>query len=1376
MVRSARSGVIALYLSPWRYQQSGAKLASGRQTTVNRRVKRLPDHELAPPMLSLRTLGSLSLHDGDTALLGGRKKPLALLAYLLRHRARPSPRETLAAMLWPDSRGDLAKQSLRQAISELRTALGDELLADATAITVGTGVWVDANALEAHVSASSWSKAITLWNGDFLVGLEDLGDEGWRTWLEGERAALRKQFAFSCSRQVGLHESRAEWGAATRVAERWLAALPEDEHACIALVTAMRAASRSAQAASSYAAFVERLRRDMGQEPSPALARLGAALAQDDRRDRRRPSAPAHALTAPEMVGRQAAFQRLVNAWSAARDSRGVERVVVVSAAEDGLGKTRLCDELIRFVEAQGVAALVIKCRAFAGERDKPFGTLQPALAALVGAPGLLGASPETLASLRQVSAEFRTRFPKLLADPPKPPPAEAFREAVLEVAAERPVLLVIDDVPDADPESLLALAEVIRRPPARMLLVLTGGDPASWTEPASALARDLARRSAHVEWIELRPLTQSESLQLVASMGSVESTDATIVSQRLHAESGGNPGEMERLVRQLADRAAIALNAAGIWALTRPLDDADLAPAAATRAAMLARVGALSASARALAEAIAVADPLADAALVERASALDASAFAAALRELLACLLVREVDGVPSRYTFMSGAGRRVVYDSMAPSRRRLLHRATARALRASRAAASAPIASEAAAAAIAHHERASGVTGWRDRRVQWAVAAVVLIAAGVASYALATRSTPVVAIGSPVLLADVQNLTGDSVLDRSLYEAALVGLQESGQVSIVPRARVKATLQLMRRSTDGGPLDASVAREVAQREGVSRVILFSVARFDTDYLLSARILDPGSGRDLYDSEARASTRAHLLTALDRLVVRIRRALGEARSRTNDAPAGLPRVTTRSLEALLAYANGRRAFAERDFAAAQDAFSRAVAIDSEFALAHAALADVYFVGVGDRIAGDSSLNRALHYRGRLGEREQLALRISVARYRGPASEEARLSEEMARRYPSRDTWYSLGTVLMRQRQCPRAIPALRQALSFDSTLANAHINIATCEQFLGDYAAATREYAHAQRLDSTTLVHGSVNVEWGNALLRSRGAAAADSAFRLMLRRPTALDRAFGFRSLAYLSMYRGRYRDAIAFLDSAITLTHEVGATDSEFRNDVIRAEAEITAGDTTAARQTLDRADGLARRTQLNAVYMLYEAHAATRAGDHALARDAERRAISSSRPTLDQDRSRLALLAAVRLVDDGDYAQALSRLDEARDTLFLAWIETTRARALEGLGHPDSALAVVRRVAERSYFGWEMQDEWERAELRVAQLWERVGRRTAAVQAYRAYANRWDEGDADLPELVDARRALTRLAGADTASTIGNAAVSERPRQP
>jgi DNA-binding SARP family transcriptional activator len=76
------------------------------------------------PPLKIRLFGKFSVHREGHPLKGlDSSRVQELLCYLLLHRDRPHPRETLASLLWEASSTAQAKKYLRQAIWQLQNAL-----------------------------------------------------------------------------------------------------------------------------------------------------------------------------------------------------------------------------------------------------------------------------------------------------------------------------------------------------------------------------------------------------------------------------------------------------------------------------------------------------------------------------------------------------------------------------------------------------------------------------------------------------------------------------------------------------------------------------------------------------------------------------------------------------------------------------------------------------------------------------------------------------------------------------------------------------------------------------------------------------------------------------------------------------------------------------------------------------------------------------------------------------------------------------------------------------------------------------------------------------------------------------------------------------
>lgn len=1310
--------------------------------TRERPVKSLGGFNLPRHMLTLRTLGKLELTGADPGGAEVRRKPLALLACLARHAPRPVSRAELAELLWGGLGDDgLARQSLRQALSVLRSAVGDRLHSDAERVRLALDDFsTDAHDFESDVAGRRWAAAVAHWGGDFLAGMEDAGGETWRAWIESERVGLRRKASLAFENLVAASESAGDWDGAVRWSEQWMQALPSDARACLKLVSTLQGSGRLTEAAARQAVCVETLRH-RGVDVPPELVRLGKQLD----RERPDPVLGPRGFVSPDLVGRVQAFTRLSEAWS--RACRGVGTVVVVSA-DDGLGKTRLLEEFCRVARQQDDATIMEE-RAFAAERNRRYGLLRAVLARLADVPGLAGTPPATLAALAEVAPILAERFRKLPTADTAPDLAEHFHRALSDVAADGPLLLVIDDAADADVESADCLAMIVRRPPPGTLLILSERPPANHASPLGAA---MATPAAHIEQIELGPLTADQIRALVSSMAPLTEQAAAELTPLLLQESEGNPAQVVVLMRLLADRGLLAVDDAGRWYVTRRLEPGDFTLTDAARDALRLRLDTLSPDARRLAEAAAVAGPRADAVLLEAVAGLPPDAFGSALGELLAMRLLRQRTGGASGYHFVSDASRRAMYELIAPSRRRELHRAAARALRDHGGAASGD--------AVAFHRREGQQGRWRVGRAAGIVGAGAAVVVAVMGTVAQLRA-PSPPVRTQILLADVENLAGDSVLARALHAAAMVALRESRSIAVFSRAHVSETLRRMQITRSDTFIGEPLAREIALREGLNGVVTLSIAQLGGTYVLTVRAVDPASGRDLWIGHRRVGAREELLSALDGLTGDLRRRFGES-GVVVAAARSLPRVTTASLEALRAFSDGQRAWERRDYHLAHDAFRRAAAIDTGFALAHAALADLYFQRMNDPIEGNAALDRALAFFDRLSDREQLELRLRVARFRGPAAEELRLAQLLAESFPDRDTWYNRGTVLMRHRRCGEAIPALQAALAFDSLFTGAHMNIATCRQFLGDYHGAVDAYAAAHRTDSTVLFSGNLNNEWGQALLRVRGPAAAESVFLAMSRRPAPQDRAFGARSLAYLAMYRGRYHEAMRHLDSAIVHTRAAGTALSEYRNNLLLAVAAVTAGDTAAAERAVTRGMGVARRISMAPGFLAFAAHAYARLGERGALRELKQRSEAAATPGNEADRSMLALIDAHALYVERRYPELLVRLDDARDTVWNVWTRTLRAEALHALGQTDSAITVLEPLTRTLYFGYEVQDEWRRALLRLGRWLEERGRVGEAQAAYSAFVAQLAEADDDLPDLREARAALSRLGRGDAAT--------------
>jgi len=187
-------------------------------------------------------------------------------------------------------------------------------------------------------------------------------------------------------------------------------------------------------------------------------------------------------------------------------------------------------------------------------------------------------------------------------------------------------------------------------------------------------------------------------------------------------------------------------------------------------------------------------------------------------------------------------------------------------------------------------------------------------------------------------IVVADFENRTTDATLGQSLTEAFRIDLSQTRIVTLVSSAAVTEALGHMQRSP-AAPLTADLAREVATREGAKAVVAGEVSAVGEEYVLSARLFAASDGSELVALRETAANDRELVAALDRLSKALRERMGES-LRTIRAGEPLERVTTSSIAALKLYSDGVRAFNQGDYTSAAAAFDRALALDSNFAMA----------------------------------------------------------------------------------------------------------------------------------------------------------------------------------------------------------------------------------------------------------------------------------------------------------------------------------------------------------------------------------------------------------------------------------------------------
>ncbi len=234
---------------------------------------------------------------------------------------------------------------------------------------------------------------------------------------------------------------------------------------------------------------------------------------------------------------------------------------------------------------------------------------------------------------------------------------------------------------------------------------------------------------------------------------------------------------------------------------------------------------------------------------------------------------------------------------------------------------------------------------------RVPVGVALLVSLVGGGAWYATRDRGAAETLGITPdtrltVLLGRVENRTGDSTFDALLSELLATKLEQSRTVAVYPRSNMPFVLRRMKRAPDS-PVDDSTAREIAVREGLAAVVTQSITKLGDSFVLVVSATEP-NGSPMASATQTIVNVGDLPTAMDKIGVELRRAFGESAAALAKASTPLDQVTSRSLEAVRFYSQGRAKLYNGDPRGAITLLNRAAELDPEFASAQGALGVAY--------------------------------------------------------------------------------------------------------------------------------------------------------------------------------------------------------------------------------------------------------------------------------------------------------------------------------------------------------------------------------------------------------------------------------------------
>jgi predicted ATPase len=488
-------------------------------------------------------------------------------------------------------------------------------------------------------------EAANHYRGELLPGF-------YEDWILVQREEFHQAYLNALTQLAKLLEDARQYEEAIEAVNRLIRADTLNESAYQHSMRLHALNEDRAGALQVYHTCVTVLKRELDLEPSAEIKSLCEQLM----RITEIPSAARGQEKAPEeirLVGRKPEWGRMKEAWGAVAKGRASMFLI---HGEMGVGRTRLAEEMIAWVQRQGFTALT--ARAYPTDIQTAYAPVTAWLRNL---------------SLERLPEIWKSELARLLPElnPAQPAPlAEAwqrqrFHEALARaiLGAPQPLLLLLDDIQWADRETLAWLDYLMRFDAnARLLLLATARrEDLTPDAPLNTLTTPLRQNGQFAE-ISLPRLTIHETARLASQIAPSRLSDQD--SETLFRYSEGLPLFVVELTR------------AGL-----PL--ADGSPASTPdrlRVALGERLSTLTPLARSASEAAAVIGRAFPASLLARAADLSEPDLLAALDELWQRHILREEER--GNYDFSHDKLREFIHASLSPARRQVLHQHVAKAL----------------------------------------------------------------------------------------------------------------------------------------------------------------------------------------------------------------------------------------------------------------------------------------------------------------------------------------------------------------------------------------------------------------------------------------------------------------------------------------------------------------------------------------------------------------------------------------------------------------------------------------------------------------------------------------------------------------------
>jgi tetratricopeptide (TPR) repeat protein len=418
-------------------------------------------------------------------------------------------------------------------------------------------------------------------------------------------------------------------------------------------------------------------------------------------------------------------------------------------------------------------------------------------------------------------------------------------------------------------------------------------------------------------------------------------------------------------------------------------------------------------------------------------------------------------------------------------------------------------------------------------------------------------------------VVIADVQNNTNDPAFTRTLEPMLKRALEGAAFISAYDR---NAMIRLMG-VRPPERLDEVTARELAVKQGLGVVLAGSITSEGNGYGIAIKALQAVTGNEIASVQRRASSKDQVLEVATNLVARVRNALGDETSES-DQMFAMTSLSATSLDVVRYYVAAQEAATNNKFEDARENALKAVALDPKFGIGYQLLA-VASRNTGRLQDADKYINEALKYVDGMTERERYSVRGFYYRTTGDYQQCVKEYGELIARYAADVVGHNQRALCLTYlRDMGGAVEEMRQMVQLLPNRLIFRSNLALYSNYAGDFQTGEQEGNSVGLSDA----HATLAVAFAQL---GQGRIAEAIATYGQLEKVNALGASFASSGLGDAAIVEGRFADAVRILTEGAAAELAAKNADRAAAKYAALAYAELLRGRKAAAVEAVDKA---------------------------------------------------------------------------------------------------------------------------------------------------------------------------------------------------